>query len=85
MGPKIKLHIKTSPAFPPCLNAYSYRLFKKFNRATLNYSLEALCHFPGGGYTHTALETVQNELTVNKCSRQSQFYGVWSSFTRDLH
>ena len=55
---KIKLHIKTSPACTLCLFAYSYRLLKKFNRAPLNYSLEAIFRFPGGGYTHAALETV---------------------------
>ena len=55
---KIKLHMETSLASSLCLFANSYRLFKKFNRAPLNYSLEALCRFPGGGYTHAALETV---------------------------
>ena len=55
---KIKFYIKTSPAFQLCLFAYSYCLFEKINKAPLNYSLEALFHFPVGGYTHAALETV---------------------------
>ena len=55
---KIKLKIKQAPASPLFMFAYSYRLFKKFNRASLNYSLKALFRLPGGGYTHTALETV---------------------------
>ena len=54
----VELPIKTSPAFPLHVFTYSYRLFGKFNKAALNYSLEALCRFPGGGYIHTALETV---------------------------
>ena len=53
-----KVADKTSPVFPLFMFAYSYRLFKKFNRASLNYSLEALCRLPGGGYTHAALETL---------------------------
>ena len=52
---KIKLHIRTSPAFPLCLSAYSYRLINKFNRAPLNYSKETFSGFPSGGYTHAAL------------------------------
>ena len=32
---KIKLHMKSSPAFPLCLSAYSYRLFKTFNSKTV--------------------------------------------------
>ena len=55
---KINLRIKTSPAFPLFLVAYSYRQFKKCNKAPLNYSLGGLCRFPSGGYTHAALETV---------------------------
>ena len=55
---KIKLQIKQAPAFPLFMFAYSYRLFKKFNRASLNYSLKALFRLPGGAYTHAALETV---------------------------
>ena len=56
--PKIKLRIKISPEFSLLLIAYSYRLFKKFNRAPLKYSLGGLCRFPCGGYIHAALETV---------------------------
>ena len=41
-----------------CLFAYSYRQFKKLNRASLNCSLEVRCLPGGGGYTHAALETV---------------------------
>ena len=37
-----------------------------FNRASLNYSLEALCRFPGGEYALAALETVQNQLTIRQ-------------------
>ena len=55
---KIRLHIKQALHSPLCLSAYSYGLLKKFIRAPLNYSLEALCRFPGGGYTNAALETV---------------------------
>ena len=55
---KIKLQIKQAPAFPIFMFAYSYRPFEKFNRASLSYSLKALFRFPGGGYTHAALETV---------------------------
>ena len=44
-------------SFPSFSFAYSYRLFKKFNRAPLKYSLGALFRFPGG-YTHAALETI---------------------------
>ena len=55
---KIKLQIKQAPPFPLFMFAYSYRLFKKFNRASLNYFLEALCHLPGDGYTDAVLETV---------------------------
>ena len=57
MVTKIKLQIKQAPAFPLFMFAYSYRLFKKFNKASLNYSLKALFRLPGGGYTHAALET----------------------------
>ena len=35
---------------------------KILNRVLLNYSLGGLCHFPAGGYTHAALETVWNRL-----------------------
>ena len=55
---KFNLRIKTSPTFSLFLFAYSYRLFKTFNRAPLKYSLEALCLFPGGRYARAALETV---------------------------
>ena len=57
---EIKLRINTSPAFPLFLFAYSYRLFKK-KKNPLKCSLGALCRFPGGGYTHGALETVWNQ------------------------
>ena len=46
--------------------ANSYCLFKKFNRASLNYFLEALFRLPSGGYTHAALETVWNQLTIRQ-------------------
>ena len=69
------MHIQTSPAFPLCLYAYSYRLFKKFNRAPLHYSLEAHCRFPDGGYTHAALETVQNQLTFRQDNRSFTEFG----------
>ena len=55
---KIKLRIKTIPAFLLFLFAYSYCLFKKCDGTLLNYSLRALSSFAGGGYTHAALETV---------------------------
>ena len=42
------------PPFPLFMFAYSYRLFKKFNRASLNYSLEALCRLQVVD-THTQL------------------------------
>ena len=48
--------IKTPSASPLFLFGYSDCL----TRAPLNYSLEALSRFQGGGYTHAALETVQN-------------------------
>ena len=44
----------------------SISCLKKFNRAPLSYSLEALCRFQGGEYTHAALETVQNQLTIKQ-------------------
>ena len=51
-GSSRDINIQTSLAFPICLSAYSYRLFKTFNRAPLNYSLEALCRFPGTWQIH---------------------------------
>ena len=39
---------------------------KKFNRPLLKYSMGALTRFPGGGYTHGALETVLNQLTIRQ-------------------
>ena len=58
--------MEISPTFPLFLFAYSHRSFKKFNRAQLKYSLRALCGFPGGGYTHAALATVYNQLTIRQ-------------------
>ena len=74
---KIKLQIKQAPPFPLFMFEYSYRLFEKFNRASLIYSLEALCRLPGGGYTHAALETVSNQVTIRQVFKiKWQFYGV---------
>ena len=73
---KIKLHMKSSPAFPIFLSAYSYRLFEKFNRDPLNYSLGALCRFPSGGYTHAALGTVYNQLTIRQVFKTIEI--LWS-------
>ena len=40
--------------------------FKKFNKSTLKCCLGAVCRFQGGRYTHAALETVYDHLTIRQ-------------------
>ena len=53
-----KLQIKANPTFTHFYLRIQIVCLKNSNRALLNYSLGGLCHFPAGGYTHAALETV---------------------------
>ena len=59
---------------------------KDFNRALLNYSLGGLFHFPAGGYTPAALETVQNRLTIRSVQDNFNFKKFEAfAFVRCVH
>ena len=58
--------MKPTPNFPHSYLHIHIVCLKTLNRAPLNYSLEAACCSPGDSYTHSALETVKNQLTIRE-------------------